>query len=58
MMIQDEETKGSRSYETAEFDPARDYKIHPCAMEGGGLNLRDQGNLVPDAFKAVLKKTG
>ena len=27
-------------------------------MEGGGINLRDPGNLVPDAFKALLKKTG
>ena len=39
--MQDEETKGSSLYEASEFDPARDYKLHACAMEGGGLSLRD-----------------
>lgn len=45
-------------YEAQSYDPSIDYPLHSLAQDKGGMALEDEGNLVPDALKALLKKTG
>lgn len=45
-------------YLPADFHPNIDYNLHELAVDGGGMKLCDSGNLVPDALKVLLKKSG
>ena len=69
MQTEEEESKSSTPshqkqfqippvYTALEFDANRDYPLHELADPAGGMQLSDPGNLVPDALKALLYKSG
>ena len=52
------EHEATRAYQAEEFEVAKDYEMHPLAVDKGGIQLADEGNLIPDLVKETVKKVG
>ena len=48
----------SAKYEPQPFDEEKDYQRHPRAATKGGILMTDEGNIIPDALKDIIKQVG
>jgi len=51
-------SSSSSAYVASQYDANKEYPLHELAEPSGGMQLSDPGNLVPDALKALLYKSG